>query len=203
MKRFLVPLLVFSLFVTSALAGETFYNTNIGYWQVYGVAKSQEHNTVCVTKTTGPSSSFLLVQDMTNGEAYAELNNTDWKFEGDGTVIFVFKNKNDKKEQVLKGLFQKVHDTSIQMRNLNLDKFLPPFVEFDTLSILFRDGSSLDVGLENSRKSILLMDKCIGDAKKFEPDVIPADPPKTTIPKDPPADNGNPKINMTLPKVDS
>jgi hypothetical protein len=195
MKKLIAALLI--CLSTSAAALDSFFYKEAGYWTVYGIA--EEDKVSCVAKTIGLNDQhFLIAQNITTGEFYAELKNDNWKFEGSGTVFLTFSNdkvnKGNKKE--LSATFEKVTDTIIQIRMLERGIFLPPFVEFDKLSFLFQGDASISVGLKNSRASIVQMGKCIEASAPHAKTVIPNDPPPTTIPADP-------KINMTLPKVES
>jgi hypothetical protein len=193
--RKLVTLFCLLAFTTSAVASNFFFEKEVGPWLVLGHKGTKgEHNAICTLNRRGNEGEhFMLSQDLVNGEMiidYRSGGGIEW--EAGGTAFMRFTSEKEK-EIVLSATFYIVDKTHIQIRYIEFDRLLPLFIKYDTLQVVFKGDAYFITDLKKTGDAVDAMINCI---KKGKPYVKQA--PFKVEP-----DEVKPKVNMSLPKVQS
>ena len=166
MKKLLAALVISAAMVFSAGAeeGYNFYDNQYGSWRVIGNTGGTT-NPSCYAETSWQDGSFLhLVKDLADGEVYIYFQNMQWQIVdpvGEYSLrmnIYTSNNVNGGEY-----IFYLQNKNTIVIPNLNVDDFLPSFIEGSQIQLIMSGTiSNAEIPLEGSSQAISLMVECIG-----------------------------------------
>lgn len=167
MKKFLTATAMSLALVAPALA-DNFFDTSVGYWRVFGFPGDGETNPSCIASASwDDGSSFLLIQDLADGELLLEMNNNGWNVEGpyETTHNMTLNMYSNGSVQSWQAVFNLVDKNTIQIRGLDHEKFLKSFMSYDKM-VMIMPGTveNAEVQLRDSRKAVNLMGQCMREA---------------------------------------
>lgn len=178
-KKMLYTTTACAVMATSAIAEvQYFFQTSVGHWTISGHPgePSQNINPACITSTTWQDgSSFLLIQDLADGEMLLELNNNEWNIEGPyneeaGQLELTMNMYRGRGElESWTAYFVLTDKNTIQIRGMDFKKFLPGFMNKDRIVFVMPgDILNAELNLDNSTRAIGEMTKCLDAADNIE-----------------------------------
>ena len=128
LKRLAVAITAATMLSTGAIATETFYKDEQGWFEIHGFVSGADGNPTCqIDAKYNDGSYFSLVKDMTDDEVWMELHNTVWKslvIKRDITISWAFHKKDGEAVYVQESnAGQIINVNTVQIRNLNPDGY--------------------------------------------------------------------------------
>lgn len=163
-KKIFIAALVSVFTISSANA---FYDKSLpGGWQVFGDAGDKERNPGCVIGLTyGDGSQIQLIRDLKDGELYIWFKNNEWNIGDPVDTAYPMRiNFYNSRGDVIGGNFQYqlVNKNTIVIRGLNIDDFIPPFMEMGTMKFIMEGNiENAIIPLEGTREGIKYLADCI------------------------------------------
>jgi hypothetical protein len=193
-KKMLLTTAACAMMVTSAFATTNFYEDSVGYWSIWGHPgdASQNLNKACIVSMKwDDGSTFLLIQDLVDGELLIEVNNNEWNIEGPyedeagqlELTLNMYKGRDGVTSTA--AYFTLLDKNTIQIRGIDYKKFLPNFMGMDrALFIMPGTIQNAEIPLQNSAKAIQSMTNCMDAGEKSVPlDKFEKQKPKATGPE--------------------
>ena len=163
-KKLFVAVLV-SLFTVSN--AHAFYDKNIpGGWRVLGDPGSETQNPGCaLILTYDDGSEIQLIRDLKDGELFIWFKNNEWNIADEIEKQYPMRiNFYNSRGDVIGGNFQYqlVNKNTIVIRGLNIDDFIPPFMEMGTMKFIMEGNiENAIIPLEGTREGIKYLADCI------------------------------------------
>lgn len=176
-KKLFVAGLISLFTITSAHA---FYEKQIpGGWKVIGDVGDSTRNPGCaMTLSYDDGSEIQLIRDLKDGELYIWFKNNEWNIADEIEKVYPMRvNFYTSSGNVVGGNFEYVlvNKSTIVIRNLNIDSFIPAFMEMKTMRFIMEGTiQNADIPLDGTREGIVYLADCI---KQFN-----SNPPKNDKP---------------------
>jgi hypothetical protein len=154
-----------SLALVTPTFADNFFDQSVGYWRVFGFSGDSETNPSCIASASwDDGSTFLLIQDLADGELLLEMNNNIWNVEGPygNSHQMTLNMYSGNRVESWQATFTLIDKNTIQIRGLDHEKFLKAFTVYDKM-VMIMPGTveNAEVQLKNSRNAVGLMGQCL------------------------------------------
>lgn len=163
-KKLFIAVLV-SLFTVST--AHAFYDKSIpGGWRVLGDPGSETQNPGCaLILTYDDGSEIQLIRDLKDGELFIWFKNNEWNISDEIEKQYPMRiNFYNSRGDVIGGEFQYVlvNKSTIVIRGLNIDSFVPVFMEMKTMRFVMEGTiQNANITLDGTREGIGYLAECI------------------------------------------
>lgn len=170
-KLFATFMAITMMYILPLNAAENiFYRNGSGQWSVMGHGGNDKLNPACIMQTTWTDGSRLsVIQDLSDGELYINLEYMKWNIEGpyntnhNMKIIFY----SGRSSVALDGIFNLHSKNSIMIRGIKHESFVDIFADADKMSFVMPGTvPNVDIGLRGSSDAIQYTKQCMNASLK-------------------------------------